>query len=361
MQIMLLIHTLARGGAEKQCLLAARFLDSAGHDVCVVRVNDRNDYARELADTGVTLLRLRRGRFGRVRELADHLRHRRPDVVHSFDTPTNILACRACRKSGIGTCFLGCRAQESMAWFRQVRQRRIASAGRWIVNSPSVGESVRRQVHLAGDVVSVVPNALDSDAYRSDLSPEEARERLGLLPDVPVVLHVANYRRMKNHELSLRVAGRVAERYPDVRFLLAGHGPRRRAMEALCGRLGLEQTVQLLGVRNDMPVLLAAADVVILTSHARSEGLPNALLEAAAAGRPVVATRCGAEDVVLDNETGYLVPCGGEEALSKRIMTLLEDDALRASLGSAGAEHVRRNFSPQAMLEALLSAYAHGR
>ena len=130
----------------------------------------------------------------------------------------------------------------------------------------------------------------------------------------------------------------------SVRVRIVGDGPERAALEAEVARLGLERTVELLGMRGDVGELLAAADVFVLASD--SEGLPMSVLEAMAAGLPVVASAVGGvPELVREGETGMLVPPRDSAALAGAIRRLVEDPALRDRLGAAGRQRVEREFS----------------
>jgi glycosyltransferase involved in cell wall biosynthesis len=125
---------------------------------------------------------------------------------------------------------------------------------------------------------------------------------------------------------------------------IAGDGPERAALADEVARLGLESTVELLGTRTDVAELLAGADVFVLSSD--SEGLPMSVLEAMAAGLPVVASAVGGvPEAVRDGETGTLVPPGDSAALAHALRRLVSDPALRDRLGEAGRRRVEREFS----------------
>jgi glycosyltransferase involved in cell wall biosynthesis len=135
-----------------------------------------------------------------------------------------------------------------------------------------------------------------------------------------------------------------------------GGGPLRRTLEREVERLGLGTSVRLLGDRRDVPSLLARSDVFVLAS--RSEGLPLSILEAMAAGLPVVASSVGGvPELVVDGETGLLVPAGDPERLAGAVGRLLADAALRRRLGEAGRARVREHFDSDSVRRAHLDLY----
>ena len=130
----------------------------------------------------------------------------------------------------------------------------------------------------------------------------------------------------------------------EARLRIAGDGPDRPALEAEIDRLGLSDHVELLGTRDDVPELLASSDVFVLSSD--SEGLPMSVLEAMAAGLPVIASAVGGvPEAVRDGETGALVPPGDSAALARALRRLVADPALRERLGDAGRRRVEQEFS----------------
>jgi glycosyltransferase involved in cell wall biosynthesis len=151
---------------------------------------------------------------------------------------------------------------------------------------------------------------------------------------------------------------RALEKLPRGAYtaVIVGDGPDRPALEAEIGRLGLDSFVQVVGERNDVAERLAASDLFVLSS--RSEGLPLSILEAMAAGLPVVATNVGGvPELVLDGETGFLVPPGNPQSLAGAMERLLEDSALRRRLGAAGRLRVEEGFHLESTRRAHLDLY----
>jgi glycosyltransferase involved in cell wall biosynthesis len=213
--------------------------------------------------------------------------------------------------------------------------------------------------------VRVIRNGVDLDRF-GPRSRSEARRRIGLPEDARVAGIVAALRPEKNHEAFLRVAARVLSALPEARFLVVGDGPRRRTLERMSAALGLERMVGFVGERHDIPELLAAMDVVVLSSY--TEASPVCLLEAMAAARPVVAPSVGSiAESVNDGETGLLANPGDEPALAARIASLLRDPATAERFGQAGrrlvaARHdVRRMVAGYEALFDELLAVARGR
>ena len=213
------------------------------------------------------------------------------------------------------------------------------------------------EARYAGDLglprrkLVVVPNGMPVPATVPSADPA-LRARLAAGRPGYLVLTPARLDEQKGHA-ELLVA---ATKLPDTTFLLAGDGPLRGELEALARRLGMADRCVFLGHRDDVPALLAAADLFVLPSH--FEGLPVSVLEAMAAERPVVATAVGGTDeAVIDEETGLLVPPGDPAALAAAVRRLRADPELARRLAAAGRARVEREFSVEATARAVMRVY----
>jgi glycosyltransferase involved in cell wall biosynthesis len=166
----------------------------------------------------------------------------------------------------------------------------------------------------------------------------------------PVIVTVGRFSGYKGHRYLVDAMPRVLQRFPDATFLLVGAGTTLLSIEEQVARLGIESSVRFVGESPDALELIAGADVMALSSL--SEGLPLALLEAHALGKPIVASAVGGSpELVQDGVTGFLVPPRDPPALADAIIALLSDGALRRSFGERGQALVRDQFSAAAMVE----------
>lgn len=198
--------------------------------------------------------------------------------------------------------------------------------------------------------VTTIYNCVDPDKFRSNLSRAEARERLGIPADSPVVSIIGVLRPDKNHRMFLEAARRVLEEVPRARFLIIGDGPERKGLEEEAERLEIADAVHFLGFRRDLGDLLAAVDVNALSSKPEQETLSVAVVEAMSAGIPIVSTDVGfMNEVVIPEKTGYLVPVGDASSLASGILALLQDDARRLQMGREAQRLVEEQLSVQRM------------
>lgn len=211
----------------------------------------------------------------------------------------------------------------------------LARAEGLVCISPQIAQEVRA-AGLAADKVVAIPNGVDLARFR-DARPAT----LPGAPDAERVLFVGALRREKRIPDLVRSFAAALRARPRARLVLAGDGPEEAAIRAAAREQGLEHRVDLLGRRTDVAALLKVADVFVLTSE--SEGLSNALLEAMAAGAPIVATDVEGNRAVVENEReALLVPLGDGDALARAIVRLLEDRALAARLVDAARRKVER-------------------
>lgn len=196
--------------------------------------------------------------------------------------------------------------------------------------------------------VHTIYNGVDCDRF----APRDAtpiRRELKIAPDAPVVGILAALRPEKNHELFLACARRIQAALPQARFLIIGDGPRRPELEAQAAELGIAPAVHFLGSRHDVPELLAACDLVALTSH--NEASPVSILEALSTGCPVVASNVGSvHETVMDGETGRLFPAGDLDAFAAAAINLLRDEPARRRMGALGRDRVQQRWSLAAMV-----------
>jgi glycosyltransferase involved in cell wall biosynthesis len=196
--------------------------------------------------------------------------------------------------------------------------------------------------------VHVIYNGIDAERFAPQ-DDNETRRTLGIPPDAPVVGILAALRPEKNHELFLAGTQQILRRLPTARFIVVGDGPKRAALEIHAEQLGVKQSVHFLGTRADVPALLAACDLVALTSH--NEAAPVSVLEALSVGKPVVASDVGSvRETVRDGETGRLFPAGDLDAYAAAVTELLVDADARKRMGAAGRRLVVEHWSLDAMV-----------
>jgi glycosyltransferase involved in cell wall biosynthesis len=366
--------TLQPGGAERQMLLLAAALPRAEVDVRFIVLADRGPLAAEAEALGIRVhtLGLSRQRcrrpgprcaVGIATAVARYVRATRGvDVVDAWLVPALTLTGLTQPLARVPVLVGGRRSLATVARPRS-RPRRWAAAAAmrafdaWVANSAAAANDLIGVDHVEAGRVHVIPNGVVAGPTGEAEAAARAVARAGLqVEDGELLLGcVANLLPGKGLLRLVDVVGRLRGRHPSLRLVLVGEGPLRPDLERSIAAHELRGVVRLHGAVPDARMLYPAFDIAVQASE--SEGLPNAVLEAAAAGRPIVATAVGGTaEVIEDGRSGVLVAAGNERALEVAIDELLADPARRDRLG-AEARARAAELSPARLAEATLALY----
>lgn len=368
-RLLVVIGSLARGGAERQVQLLLAYLPRArvAAQLACFSVDPANRAALERE--GIAVSQLPPGLpglwWGRVLgTLAALVRRERIDVVHSFLPSLDIIApmLRAFRpRIRVVT---SRRVVDEALHRGHLRLLRLTGhlAHAVVGNSADVVESVRRMENLPERKLHHIPNGVPPLEAIAEEERLKSRETLGV-SDAFVVVYLANFRPGKGHRHLPEVAGELVRRTPRAVFLLAGEkqrGARYRetaaALTAEAARLGVASHLRYLGVVHDVRALFAAADAALNLSDV--EGMSNAVMEAMAHGRPVVATDAGgARELIRDGTDGWLVPRERRIEAAAYLARLAGDSDLRRTMGESARRRMQERFSVETMAEAYASLY----
>lgn len=253
--------------------------------------------------------------------------------------------------------------------YPDIRRLKRVIANKFLLNrrdrATAVGEFIKQALidneGIAARKIEVIYNGIDPQRFEwsngeGDRVGREVRAELGIAPDTPVVLHVARMHPVKDHLTGVAAMAYVVRELPNAMLLLAGDGVERRRIRGKAQEFGVAKNVKFLGVRDDVPRLMAAADVFMLSSL--SEGISVTLLEAMAAGKPIAATDVGGNgEVVRHGATGLLSKRADPVGLSKNLLALLRNPAMRVQMGKAGRERLLRQFGQDRMHAAYSRIY----
>jgi glycosyltransferase involved in cell wall biosynthesis len=247
-------------------------------------------------------------------------------------------------------------AEKEVGWSGRLTHR--VAFGRGVIPvaiAEEVADSIRRFYGIDG--FPLIPNGVPVDAFRQpSIDREGWRRREGFAPTDVLFVCVAGLRPQKNLPLLLESFGRGPGSDPRARLLFVGDGELRKDLEGRIHAMGLQEKARLLGGRSDVPEVLNAADVFVLSSD--WEGNPLSVMEAMAAGKPAVCTAVGGvPELVEDGSCGLLVPPGDAKALARAMRRMLEDHQTRAFMGEAAARRATKSFGLQAMTEAYEDLY----
>lgn len=365
LRIALCVDSLSVGGTELNAVRTAERLLGRGLEVILLVLRREGPLVERCAAAGIPVVEFPIPPLGSPRALLRGvalvrlLRRLRIDIVHTQDRYSNAFVVPWARLAGL-------RVLASRRWWDVHPSRALGWANRLayrvahgvVANSGRVAELVRRGDGVPAERVFVVPNFLDEAAV-AEVTPGERRRLrslLGVPMDALVVGVVANLRPVKDHRTLLDAVARITSDRPELVLCLVGDGELRQDLEEQAVRLGIASAVRFAGRRSEPVNWHAAFDISALTSL--NEGFPNTVIEAMAAGRPVVATAVGGvPDAVRDGETGLLVEAGAVAPLARALERLLADAELRAAMGAAGREEALRRFQASVVVPEVESLY----
>jgi len=350
-----------------------RYLRSRGYQV--LAICSPGPWAQDIEASGIRLLPLDLNRrvdppsdVVALLRLVSLFRRERPHLVHTHTPKANLLGRLAARLSGVP---LICGTEHgfyfhNLAGWRRHFHASLAMIGAacsdrlFLVNGEDV-ETAHRERIVPAEKLRYLEGGTGVDLKRFRPQPglgRECRREWRLDSETPVVGIVGRLVPEKGHREFLHMAAQIRNSVPQAHFLILGDGDSStwREYEALGDELGLSGSAHFLGRRLDMPSLYAAMNLVVLPSH--REGMPTVLMEAAAMGRPVVATNIrGCHDVVVDGETGLLVHPADIEALSAAVLRLLRDGGLRQRMGAAARRRAEEHFDERRVFQQVEAEY----
>ncbi len=352
-RLCIVIPSLAPGGTERQALHLIAGL-SPDFEIDVVCTRESGAWAKQVG-APITTLGIQNGwdlrQFGR---LTKHFRVPKPDIVQTYLSGFDYLTNFAARRARVPVIVSSRRERATWKKRRHVWLQRRANqyATAIVANSHAVAEYAAAQEQETLDRYTVIYNGVSVPPA----SNTGARSELVLPSSVPVVGMVANFSADKDHELFVAMAERVRVRRADAHFVLVGNGPLRETVQRSVMQRGLGDAFRFALNCKDAAPLYAAFDVAVLTS--KTEGLPNTVLEAMAAGRPVVAAKVGGvPEVVAHGDTGMLVDTRNPEDFADAVLNLISHPDEAARLGANAAAHVRAKFSVASMVAAHRELY----
>lgn len=284
-------------------------------------------------------------------KIAQLVRNEQIDILHAHTSHAHTMAVLARRWAGRGKVIVHRRVSFPP---RQdfLNRWKYAQPDRFVCVSGKV-ETVMRAQGIPAEQLAMVYSAVD--LARLDV-PAASRADLGIADDAPLLFSAGALVGHKDHATLLRTVARLTASFPRLRVLIAGEGDLRSQLEDEIARLNLENSVTLLGHREDVPSLVRAADVYVSSSW--SEGLGTSVLEALAAGTPVVAAEAGGiPEMVRNGETGWLRPNRDPEALAEAITECLQQPEVTARYAIAGRALVEEKFTADAMVAGNLKVY----
>src|SRR5262245_41457558 len=346
-RICFVIDGLTRAGTETQLLALIRSLDRRRFAPTLALLNGEDDLSRELEPTNCPVFRLgirslcSRQALHAGAKLGRLWRRDRVDIVQTYFLDSTYFGVPLARLNGIRRVV---RVRNNLSHWLTPRHRALGRLLGRLVDVTLTNCEPAREALLAAEggspsKVVVLENGVDLQRFAAVAPPRDRPSRIGA---------IANLRAVKGIDVLIRAAAQLIPRFPDLEFHIAGEGEQRASLERLVHELALHERFFLPGTVADVPAFLSRLDLVVAPSHA--EGMSNALLEAMAAGRPIVATDVGANRRLLrDGQLGVLAPPGDAPALAAGVAQLLGDPPNALRVAAAARRHVTAEYSREAM------------
>jgi glycosyltransferase involved in cell wall biosynthesis len=367
-RLLWLIDSLNVGGAESLIVPFVRRLDRAKCEVsiCCLTTIGGNAIEPLLRNEGVAIVNLGARNLrdlGAFRRLLRLVREERIDLIHAHLTYAAIWAAVCSRLTGvpsIASLHVAPPGGKSKEASRDRLMRFVLN--RWAASVIAVSDALRddylRGGGLMPEKIVAVQNGIELDRFRKDR--DQCRQRItsefGIPADAPLAVTVSVLRPGKGVEVLLDAVKPVLQRVPNAYFLIIGDGSMRAEWAQLAERNGVSHRIRWAGYRKDVESLLAGCDLLVHPSLA--DAFPTVLLEAMAAGLPIVATNVGGiPEIVEPGVTGRLVPAGDAEALATEVANLLQDSGMRRAMSEKAREVAMDRFSTEAWIRRLETVY----
>ncbi|MBZ0294178.1 MAG: glycosyltransferase [Anaerolineae bacterium] len=351
-KILYIVSQLGQGGAEQQLYYVLKHLKP---NATVVSLASGGYWLKPYQELGYRVIELQRtGSFdvSRLTGVIRAIREQQPDIVHQWMDGIPGIYGRLATFFQRRPTIVGLRTHpvRDPGWYSRLTRlwlnRHITM---FVSNAVSSQQYLVDHDHVPAGKSRFIPNGIELNRF----APRKAVELPALLPedwhDKVVVGTIGALARRKAPEVFVQVARKIIDQNPNVRFLHAGDGPLREAVEQQVRELNLEPYMHFLGSRSDVPEVLRALDILLMTS--RNEGTPNAVMEAMATALPCVVTDIGdCKALVVEGATGFVAPIGDVNCLTDYVMRLVNDPNLRQSMGRAGYDRIQ-NYDVQKMAQ----------
>lgn len=366
-KVVFVIDNMRLGGTELNAIRTAERLDRERFDLRVVCLGEEGPLSERYRAIGVPIVSLPlQSLYGSSMittgvRFVRYLRAQGVQIVHAHDMYSNVYAAAWASVARVPVVITSRRWWHSLPSRKLRLGNRVAFhlSGAVLANSPQVARSVHESEGVSSERIWTVSNFVDDSAFVPLPAAERATVRAswGARDDELLIGCVARLAAVKDHATLLRAFALLRARQPATRLVLIGGGDEQSALAALAASLGVAHAVTFAGELRNGGNLHRALDVSVLCSL--SEGFPNTLVEAMAAGVPIVATAVGGNvDAVQDRESGLLVPPREPEALSRALDELVRNSGLRAELGAAGRRRASEHYRATTAIGALETMYS---
>lgn len=351
---MQITHDLSIGGLQQIVVTICKTIDRKKFDISVLCLRDLGEFVPEVEKLGIEVMLLPQKKDGvdylSFLKVAKILRENKIDVIHTHNTQPLI-------DGTLGALLSGVRSIIHTDHSREFPDKRRYMFAEWLlshfvyrivgVSEPTSRDLIKYE-KISPRKITTVLNGIDGTNYAVSVDKQKKRTELGIKYNGPVIGLGVRLSEEKGLTYLLKAMPEIIKKYPDITLVIAGKGNNQMALKAEAAELGIDKNTLFIGPRLDMPEVIKVLDLYVLPSL--REGLPTVLLEAMAAGCPVVATNVGGNHMVIsDSENGSLVEPGDPTALAREIIRLLGNEKLMSCYAKSGLDTFRDRFTADLM------------
>ena len=348
-KVLFIIWSLEKGGAERFLTTLLKNIDKTRIAPVVCCLNWKGVWAREVEDAGVEVIELnKRGKFDLIAflKLIKIIKNGKFDIVNTHLWAADVIGRMAAMF--VGTKVIVSTAQNvdiwKKSWHKNVDKLLSYRTNQVIAVSGAVKEYYHNQVGIPLKKISYIPNAIETERFEDAKSGEYIYKVSGFSANDFILACVGRLTEQKGQKYLLVSLSLLKPRYPNIKILFVGYGEDEKKLKELANKLGVQDSVRFMGYRNDIPQILSISSGLVLPSL--YEGLPLCVLEAMAAGKPVIATDAGGtKEVIVNDKTGFLVPYENSEKLSAAIEKLFNLPDQGKKMGEKAREVVNVDYS----------------
>lgn len=359
-KILYIHHTFRSQSYNSLLLELAKRINRDKYEIAVCCLREGGPYEQRFKDIGVDVQNFNMKTVLDIRiipRLIKYIKEKKVDIVHTALLPADVYGRISARLAGVPLVFS---TIHNIDDYRQERKYFLYHAAdrvsmKFATHIVAVSKAVENFISQWPEVrskSSTIYNGINCQKYNVNIDAINYKTELGLQSQVPTVGVIARFTRQKGLEFLLEAASYVLREGRQVQFLVVGNGPLRKELGSLAKKLKVEHNVFFTGFVNDedIPRILAVLDIFVLPSL--WEGLGISLIEAMCSGKPIIATNVdGIPEVVVDGETGVLIPPKDSKILAEAITELLDSPEKRKRMGEMGRQRALNHFSIEKMVE----------
>lgn len=305
------------------------------------------------SDTKVTLLKRKPGTdLSYPFKLAKLLKQDKIDILHVHNSTAYFYGVLAGKLAGTKRIIYTEHARDVAPNFKSCVMDKVLSlmTDRIVVVAEFLKTNLVQREWFNPEKISIIYNGIDGAPFAGEFDRETIIRELGIASDAKIIGIVARLDPIKNHRCLISAMQKVKGHFPDAMLLVIGDGPLRSELEELAAAVELQESIRFLGTRKDIPQLLSVLDIFVLCSL--SEGQPLTILEAMAAGKPLVATAVGGiPEVIGEGVDGIVVPSNDADKLADALLELLREERKRRVMGARAREKFAEQFTVERMVE----------